>query len=194
MKKKQIYAKMVLKMSSDLKKEKMSMTKPGSILYLMKGSQPSEQSLNIKIGNKLETLNNDFYKKMGVKQHHLQKNLIKGHQIDTLYLYNDTLEYVEQKANAGLDSEKMIQTIKKILEVKEGLNIQTNIKVNASILHTTVWEESDVPNYFSYYKKYRKAGIKVIFMSDYFKLLSVDITKQEFYDLWTKAGKILYNN
>ena len=31
-------------------------------------------------------------------------------------------------------------------------------------------------------------------MSDYFKLLSVDITKQEFYDLWTKAGKILYNN
>lgn len=194
MKKKQIYAKMVLKMSSDLKKEEMSMTKPGSISYLMKGSQPSEQSLNIKIGNRLETLHNDFSKKMGVKQHPLQKNLIKGHQIDTLYLDNDTLEYVEQKANAGLDSEKIIQTTKKILEVKEGLNIQTNIKVNASILHTTVWEESDAPNYFSYYKKYRKAGIKVKFMSDYFKLLSVDITKQEFYDLWTKAGKILYNN
>lgn len=194
MKKKEIYAKMVFKMSSDLKKEKMSMTKPGSISYLMKGSQPSEQSLNIKIGNRLEPLLNNFSKEMGFEQHPLQKNLIKGHQIDTLYMYNDTLEYYEQKTNAGLDSEKMIQTIKKMIEVKEEIKIQTNIKVNASILHTTVWEESDAPNYISYYKKYRKAGIKVIFMSDYFKLLSVDITKQEFYDLWTKAGKILYNN
>ena len=77
---------MFLAMILKLKDEKITMTKPGSIDYLLYGPRPSTQSVNIKIGNRLELLLNEFSEKMGFPIHKLAKTLVEGHQVDTLFV------------------------------------------------------------------------------------------------------------
>ena len=54
--------------------------------------------------------------------------------------------------------------------------------------------EFDAPEYSKAYSKYRKSGIRVKFMSDYFKSLGVEMTKEEFYSMWREGGEILSKN
>lgn len=191
MENKNVFRKMFLEMISNLKNEEITITKPGSINYLLYGPRPSTQSINIKIGNRFQILLNDFSKKMGYPTHKLATTLVEGCQIDTLFVEGECFEYEEQKTNVNLDSEKIEATIKKINKIGERLRTDTKKMVRCSIFHTTVWEEEDAPKYSSRYSKYRKAGIRVKFMSDYFKTLGVEITKEEFYSFWKEAGKIL---
>ena len=188
---KEIFKTMFFAMILELKKEEITMTKPGSIDYLLFGSKPSRQSINIKIGNRFEKLLNEFSRKMGYPLHNLATTLIKGHQIDTLIEVNGVLEYEEQKTNAGLDSEKIKATINKINEICEALSKITKKKVKGSIFHTSVWEYSDATTYNSYYERYRKGGVSVKFMSDYFLSLGVDMSKEEYHTMWGDAGKML---
>ena len=182
---------MFLAMILKLRDEKITMTKPGSIDYLLYGTRKSTQSVNIKIGNRLEPLLNEFSEKMGFPMHKLTKTLVEGHQVDTLFVMDECLEYEEQKTNANLDSEKFKATIKKIVEIGESLRMETKKVVRCSIFHTTVWEEFDAPEYSSAYSNYRKSGIRVKFMSDYFQSLGVKMTKEEFYSMWREGGEIL---
>jgi hypothetical protein len=186
-----MFTTMFFEMILNLKNEKITMTKPGSIDHLLYGSRPSSQSVKIKIGNRLETLLNEYSEKMGHPKHKLAKNLIKGHQVDGLFIIDECFEYEEQKGNANLDSEKIKATISKIHEIGESLRESTNKEVRCSIFHTTVWEEKDAPDYSSPYSRYKKSGIRVKFMSDYFKSLGVDMTKEEFYSMWREGGRIL---
>jgi hypothetical protein len=188
---KDVFRTMLLTMILKLKNEEITTTKQGSVDYLLYGPRPSVQSVNIKIGNRLEILLNEFSEKMGMQTHKLNNRLINGHQLDSLFVTDDYLNYDEQKTNVNLDSEKLKETIKKILEVRDGLIKETGKDVNYSIFHTTVWEKTDAPNYSNVYSKFIKSGIKVKFMSDYFKSLNVDITKEEFYLIWKEAGEIL---
>ena len=182
---------MFFEMILELKKEEITMTKPGSIDYLLFGSRPSTQSINIKIGNRFEKLLNEFYRIMGYPPHNLASTLIKGHQVDSLFEFDKNIIYEEQKTNAGLDSEKFKATTNKINEIREALSEITKKNVETSIFHTSVWEYSDAPTYHSYYKRYRKAGINVKFVSDYFSLIGVDMSKEEYNTMWRDAGKIL---
>lgn len=188
---KQIFRTMFFAMILKLKDEKITMTKPGSIDYLLYGPRQSTQSVNIKIGNRLESLLNEFSEKMGFPIHKLGKTLVEGHQVDTLFVMGECFEYEEQKTNANLDSEKIKATIEKIIEVGESLRSETKKMVRCSIFHTTVWEEADAPEYSGPYSKYRNSGIRVKFMSDYFQTLGVEMTKEEFYSMWREAGEIL---
>jgi hypothetical protein len=179
-------------MISELKKEKIPTYQPGSINYLLYGARPSNQSINIRIGNRFETLLNDFSQKVGFPPHELASQLIAGHQVDSLFELNEgTLEYDEQKMNAGLDSEKTTATINKILEVKDDLLKSTGKKVIGAIFHTSVWEKNDAPKYNSYYEKYKKSGVYVKFMSEYFSSRNVEMTKEEYYSMWRNAGDTL---
>jgi hypothetical protein len=191
MTKKQIFRTMFFEMILKLKNEKITMTKLGSIDYLLYGPRPSSQSVRIKIGNRLETLLNEFSGKMGFPTHKLGKNLIDGHQVDSLFVIDECFEYSEQKTNANLDSEKIKATIKKINKIGESLSMETKKDVKCSIFHTTVWEELDAPDYSTPYSTYRKSGIQIKFMSDYFQSLGVEMTKEEFYSMWREAGEIL---
>lgn len=189
---KEIFKLMFFAMILKLKDEEITMTKPGSIDYLLHGPRPSTQSVNIKIGNRLEFLLNEFSEKMGFPKHKLGKTLVEGHQVDTLFVMNECLEYEEQKTNANLDSEKIKATINKIKKIGESLRSQTKKVVRCSIFHTTIWEEFDAPEYSKAYSRYKKSGIRVKFMSDYFQSLGVEITKEEFYSMWREGGKILF--
>jgi hypothetical protein len=188
---KQIFKTMFLAMILKLKDEEITMTKLGSIDYLLYGPRPSTQSVNIKIGNRLEPLLNEFSEKMGFPSHKLAKTLVEGHQVDTLFVMDECLEYEEQKTNANLDSEKIKATIKKINDIGKSLRMETKKSVRCSIFHTTVWEEVDAPEYSASYSKYKKSGIRVKFMSDYFQSLGVKMTKEEFYSMWREGGEIL---
>ncbi len=188
---KEIYRTMFLEMILKLKNEEITITKPGSIDYLLYGPRPSTQSVNIKIGNRLEALLNEFSKKMGFPTHKRGKTLIEGHQVDSLFMIDDCFEYNEQKANANLDSEKIKATIEKMIEIGESLRTETKKVVTCSIFHTTVWEEMDAPEYSGPYSKFRKSGIRVKFMSDYFQSLGVEMTKEYFYSMWREGGEIL---
>lgn len=188
----QIFQHMFNQMILELKKEKIPTYQPGSTNYLLYGPRPSSQSINIRIGNRFEILLNDFSEKIGFPSHELASQLIGGHQVDSLFELNEgTIEYDEQKMNAGLDSEKSNATINKILEVTDVLLKSTGKKVVGSIFHTSVWEKNDAPNYNSYYVKYEKSGIRVKFMSDYFSSRKVEMTKEEYYGMWRKAGDVL---
>jgi hypothetical protein len=188
---KEIFRVMFLSMILKLKDEEITMTKPGSIDYLLYGPRPSTQSINIKIGNRLEALLNEFSEKMGYPIHKRGKTLVEGHQVDTLFVMDDCFEYEEQKSNANLDSEKIKVTIKKIIEIGESLRKETKKVVRCSIFHTTVWEEMDAPEYSGAYSRYRKSGIRVKFMSDYFQSLGVEMTKEYFHSTWREGGEIL---
>lgn len=188
----QIFKHMFHQMILELKNEEIPTYQLGSINYLLYGARPSNQSINIRIGNRFETLLNDFSQKVGYPAHELATQFIGGHQVDSLFELNEgTIEYDEQKMNAGLDSEKINATINKILEVTDSLLKSTGKKVIGSIFHTSVWEKNDAPKYNSYYVKYKKSGVHVKFMSDYFSSRNVEMTKEEYYSMWRNAGDLL---
>jgi hypothetical protein len=49
----------------------------------------------------------------------------------------------------------------------------------------------DAPKYSGPYSRYRKSGIRVKFMSDYFQSLGVEMTKEDFHSMWREGGEIL---
>lgn len=186
---KKIFENMVLDMAQKIKDECDTRTKPGSSLYLLFGEEISTQAISVRFGNQLEVLLNEFSEICGVK--HLESGLISGHQVDSLRIIESNLNYDEQKTNAGLDSEKIVATINKVLDVKKSLQDTQELPVVASILHSTVWEESDAPDFRTYYVRYKAAGVGVKTMNKYFSELNIDITKEEFYTIFRKAGEIL---
>lgn len=183
------FEKMVLDMAQKIKNECDTKTKCGSSLYLLFGEELSTQAISVRFGNQLEILLNEFSTACGVN--HLPTGLIDGHQVDSLREIKSCLHYDEQKTNAGLDSEKIVATINKVLAVKESLMNSQNLPVVASILHSTVWEESDAPDFRTYYIRYKSAGVEVKTMNKYFSELGIEISKEEFYSIFRKAGEIL---
>ena len=106
------------KMAFRIRNSEITETKCGSIVYLLYGQVKSLQSLNIKFGNELEDVLNDFSKLCGLNIPYKRSYMVGSHQIDTLIIEDQYIEYREQKANTDLDTEKIESTIKKITNVK----------------------------------------------------------------------------
>ena len=167
-------------------------TECGSVIFLLYGQVKSLQSLNIKFGNETEDFYNKFSKTCGLNVPYDRFHMIGKHQIDTLIVENDFIEYREQKSNTKLDSEKFTTTVNKILNVANDLKIlYPNKPIKFYVHHTTVWEEIDAPSYKAKYKKFRKRGVDIFFMKDFFEQLGVDITKEEYYTLFKDIGQII---
>lgn len=180
------------KMAFKIRNSDITETKCGSIVYLLYGQVKSLQSLNIKFGNELEDLLNDFSKLCGLNIPYKRSHMVGSHQIDTLIIEDQYIEYREQKANTDLDTEKIESTIKKITNVSNDLKVMyPNKPIKYFVHHTTVWEEIDAPSYKSKYKEFRKGGVDIFFMKNYFEQLGVDITKEEYYTLFKDIGQII---
>jgi len=190
---KETFREIILEMAKKIKSQVKTVRVRGSLGHLLFGDGPSYQSIIIKVGNELEKALNQFSTACGKKQHYLKDQLIEGKQIDSLFYASDEniLEYDENKANAGLDSEKLPATIKKIKKMKEDLERITGKRTIAKIFHTSVFEEDDAPEFKSYYKRYRDGGVEVKFMKEYFQSNNVEIDKEYFYETWRLAGDIL---
>jgi hypothetical protein len=182
----------VTNMAFRIRNSDITETECGSVIHLLYGKVKSLQSLNIKFGNEIEDLFNKFSKICGLNVPYDRFHMIGKHQIDTLIVENDFIEYREQKSNTKLDTEKFTTTVNKILNVVNDLKIlYPNKPIKFYVHHTTVWEEKDAPSYKSKYKKFRKHGVEIFFMKNYFEQLGVDITKEEFYTLFIDIGQII---
>ena len=103
------------------------MTEPGSITYLLYGSTPSRQSMNIKLGK----LGENMIKKIILETPHLDlltcgvqcvdQETKKNKDLDLFWKDEKTkhIYYFEAKSNINLDSEKTPATIEKIIEIKK---------------------------------------------------------------------------
>jgi hypothetical protein len=185
----------VTKMAFRIKNSDITETECGSVVYLLYGKVKSIQSINIKFGNELEDVLNEFSKLCGLNIPYKRSHMIGNHQIDTLIIEEQFIEYREQKANTNLDTEKIETTIEKIIDVSNELKIMyPNKPIKYFVHHTAVWEEEDAPSYKSKYKEFRKHGVNIFFMKDYFEQLGVDITRDEYYTLFQDIGQIIDGN
>ena len=182
----------ITNMAFRIRNSDITETECGSVVYLLYGQVKSLQSLNIKFGKELEDLLNKFSKLCGLNIPYERSYMIGQHQIDTLIVENEFIEYREQKSNTNLDTEKIVSTINKIVDVSDDLKmLYPNKPIKFYVHHTTVWQERDAPSYKSKYNKFRKHGIEIFFMKNYFEQLGVDITKEEYYTLFKDIGQII---
>ena len=168
-----LFVDMATDMAIKIRNSDITVTKCGSVVYLLYGKVKSLQSLNVKFGNEFEDLLNEFYRKCGYNLPHNRNHMIGEHQIDTLIIEEEFVYYREQKANINLDSEKIKSTVQKVLNVVSDLkNDNENKDIKYHVHNTTVWEENDALHDKSKYKELRKNGIEVFFMKDYFKFMA----------------------
>jgi hypothetical protein len=177
-----------------VKDEQKKMT-PGSLGFLLFGEVVSTQSMLIKFGNYYEMVLNEFAILCGKKQHPLKKTILDGKQIDSLFLGNsdeDCINYFEQKANAQLDSEKLPATCKKIKNIVLKLKEETSLCVNGYLLWTSVFDIDDYPDITrTYYFTYQNKGVKVKYMKDFFDFCGVNVTREQFQNLFNEVKDTL---
>lgn len=183
---------LVVEMTKEIVETDKKNRSEGSINFLL--DIPSSQSVLIRFGNKFEGILREYSEFCGMPHHELSGKVIKSIQIDYLIGIKKSLIYSEVKGYAGLDSEKLPKTIEKILNVK---NILKNEdlgyeNIECRYFHFSTWDEESASKlHKSTYDKMEKNGIKIMFMSDYFKEHGVDITKEEFLDIFRHCGKII---
>jgi hypothetical protein len=140
---------------------------------------------------------NEFAILCGKKQHPLKKTILDGTQIDSLFLGNndeDCVTYFEQKANAQLDSEKLPATCEKIKNIVIKLQEETSMCVNGYLLWTSVFDIDDnLETTRKYYFIYQNKGVKVKYMKDFFEFCGVNVTREQFKNLFSEVKDILEN-
>ena len=191
-KKVQLFRERVLKLAQEIELETKSIkTSCGSTTHFLFGDRISTQSVVIKFGNRFETLLNQLSTELGVNSHFDDIKKILGHQVDSLRLFNGRLDYEEQKNNPGLDSEKALVTLKKIKDIKGWLTeTYPQYTVRGCIFHTMTWVESDCDNFKVHYEKYKKNGIYVKTMKEYFESLSIPMTEKDYNEITNEVRSI----
>jgi hypothetical protein len=188
----ELFREKVLELAREVKSEAESTkTSYGSTTHFLFGEKISTQSVVIKFGNRFETLLNKFSTYLGVSSHFDGIKKIDGHQVDSLRLINNTLDYEEQKNNPGLDSEKAPATLKKITDIRDWLiKNYPQYNVRGCIFHTMAWEEKDAADFKVHYDRYKKNGIHVKTMKEYFESLNIPMTKEGYEDLTNEVRSI----
>lgn len=191
------FEELVIAIAYHLKNVDSVYTQPGSLYYRLFGSVQSVQSILIRFGSFYEKVLNEFAILCGLSNHPLKNQLLKGRQLDSLFVEVSKrfLTYLEQKTNANLDTDKLPATAKKILNVVENLETETQMEVEGYLLWTTVFDidDDETGKIRTQYLKYKNKGIEVWFMNDFFKFCGVNVTREEFDEMWKNVQDILKN-
>ena len=184
----------MIQLTLDIKNKKKDEAVPGSINYLLK--LKSNQGVFIQFGNKIENVLRDFSKFCGLEHLNESGKKIGKTQVDYLVKINRKLKYAELKGFAGLDSEKLPATFSKIIKMKEMLGIRypeiSEDKIELNFFHVSSWDEEYASKHHkNTYSFMKKNGIKLMFMSDYFKDLGVDMTKEMWEQIWNECSEII---
>lgn len=175
----------------------ITMSKPGSIKYLLYGSEPSRQAICIKLGRigemivKLIISNSEHLELLQCGVQCIDNN---GKNKDIDLLWRDEkkkiIYYREAKGNIELDSEKLIATIEKVKEI-----INTHIKskyseytIDFGVLNWSVYDRKELNKGISHIKTCEKRGVKVDHMGDILKLLEFEWSKEQYYEFFSKIG------
>ena len=102
-------------------------------------------------------------------------------EMDIYFEYNDVNYYFECKTNLNLDSEKSKATDKKVGDIFDYLRKTETKPVDGGVL--SCW-----------YEKENKLPIKVknvFYMKDFFRIFNLDISKDEYYNIFLDFGKTI---
>jgi len=175
--------------------------KSGSLVHLLYGNTPSQQSNSIKFGRVGEKLAQKMIDITDCTQllkcgcHDMGDGRKKD--IDLLWIGPDgTIIYRELKGNLELDTEKLPAMITKINEdILPYLKEQyPEKKIDIGVLYWSVYERNDLKGQCaSHIKKCEKDGIKVEHMYGFMKSINFEWDKEDFYSYFLSLGQ-LFNN
>ena len=178
-----------------LNEEEITRTKPGSGSYLLFGSRPSPQSLNIKFGRAFEKWfhqavilgNNDYeMMKCGVWRE-IQKDL------DLIFRdnQNKVIYYRELKCNIDLDTEKIVSTYEKVLYIQDHLRVKfPEYRIDVAILAWATYDKEKITAQ-SKIKKCHDNKVQVEVPRSFFDLININISEKEYLDYFKHIGKCI---
>jgi hypothetical protein len=169
-------------------------TKPGSILHLLYGEKPSEQSISIKLGRFGEFLAKELIMlnpNLELLQCGIQKINNKKKDVDLIFKdeINKIIYYRELKGNIELDTEKLPATISKCKEIETSLQTTySDYNINCGILNWSVYNRKILTAGISNIKTFETGGIKIDHMEDFLNIINVSWDEDDYYLYFREIG------
>lgn len=195
---------MLLTEAENISKSKMGVTEKGSLKFLLKGPEPSDQSISIKFGKVGEKMFKIMIKsnptlellKCGVQ---VINEKGKKKDLDLIWIDKNKkiLYYREAKGNIELDTEKLPAMISKIKnEISNFISEKyPDYTSNIGIICWSVYNRNDLKKGITQIKKCEGQEIKVDHVEDILKLTNIIWDEESFYSFMKEdIGKILFNN
>ena len=181
-----------------IKNAGITYSEPGSIKHLMFGSEPSEQSLSIKMGKigelmiKLIIYNSEDLELLTCGVQCIDPKTGKNKDLDLIWIdkKHKTIRYREAKGNINLDSEKLPATIDKIIEILETYISPKypGYDIDVGLFNWSIYNRKNIKNGSSQIKKCMEKHIKVEHPEELFKLLNFDWNEENYYKFFRKVG------
>lgn len=172
----------------------ITLTKPGSISYLLRGATPSEQSINIKMGRFGEFISKELIKSVNtleLLQCGVQKINDKKKDVDLLFKneLTKTIYYRELKGNIELDTEKLPATIAKCKEIENSLKIgYPDYSINCGVLNWSVYDRKILTAGLSNIKTFENGGIKIDHMKEFLEIIDVIWSEEDYYSYFRELN------
>jgi len=179
----------------------ITMTKPGSLKFLMFGPEPSDQSMSIKMG----VIGEFIVKRIVLASPTLVLlkcgvqciNESTGEQKDLDIIWIDeakkTIYYREAKSNIEMDTEKVKATIEKIKDIEETFikPKYSGYTIDIGVFNWSIWNRDSLTSGISHIKKFEGNGIKVEHLGDMMQLLGFEWSEDAFTSLFRRVGTLL---
>ena len=178
----------------------LTLTKHGSISYLLYGAKPSEQSINIKLGHLGEFISKELIKtndELELLHCSVQQINNKKKEVDLIFknIKTKTIYYRELKGNIEPDTEKLPATINKCKEIENSLKTTyPDYIINFGILNWSVYNREILSAGLSHIKTFEKGGVKVDHMSDFLHIVNIDWSEDDFYSYFREIGTKIRNH
>jgi len=173
---------------------KLTCTKPGSILHLLYGENPSEQSISIKLGRFGEFLAKELIMlnpNLELLQCGIQKINNKKKDVDLIFKdeINKIIYYRELKGNIELDTEKLPATLSKCKEIETSLQTTySDYNINCGILNWSVYNRKILTAGISNIKTFETGGIKIDHMEDFLNIINISWDEEDYYSYFREIG------
>jgi len=174
-------------------------TKPGSLSYLLYGEKPSEQSINIKFGRFGERMSKELVKTnsdLQLLNCGVQKINDKKKDVDLIFMdeKNKKIYYRELKGNIELDTEKLPATISKCKEIENSLKTTySEYSIDCGVLNWSVYNRKILTAGLSNIKTFETSGIKIDHMEDFFKIVDITWSEEDYYLYFREIGTKIKN-
>ena len=184
----------------DIKRKKTTYTKPGSLIYLLFGKEPSSQSMSIKCGYIGEFLSKELVKasnncellQCGVQD-------VDGTNMDIDLIWKNkvtkTIHYRELKANIDVDTEKIVSVVERVRTINYFLtNKYPEYTIDSGVLHWSVYGRnciSENNGCLNSVTKVENAGFKLDHSKDLLDLLGHQWSEEEFTNFFREIGNTL---
>ena len=181
-------------------KDGVTMTEPGSLKYLLWGSQASQQSVSIKMGKVGEEMFKEMIKispnieliKCGVQNVGNKKK-----DIDLAWKDNNKkIIYIREcKGNLELDTEKLPATFEKVKEdiVPFLEDKYPDYKIDCGILNWSVYSRKILNKTLSHINCCEENGVKVDHIEDFLKNINFEWSEEDYYNYFKSIGKKINN-